>query len=202
MAKARPKDMTADEFLVWCLDQEGRYEFVDGEIIALRPPARAPSRGMAGASTAHDRIVSNVSGTLFGHLKGHSCWPTTPETAVRTAIKRIRRPDVTIECAPPEQRGYEVRNPVATFEVLSPSTQRTDKLVKLPEYMRHPSLLTIVLIEPDVMDVLVYQRDENGEWQGSAHKTPEAEIEIAGTPAKLTLAEIYDGVPLTVRSHG
>ncbi len=193
MAQPKQKDMTADEFLVWCLTQEGRYEFVDGAII----PIRAQIRAMAGASTAHDRIVSNVSGALYAQLRGTGCWATTPETALRTSIKRVRRPDVTIECAPPEQRAYEVRNPVATFEVLSPSTHKTDKIVKLPEYMRHKAVRTIVFIEPEVMEVIAWHRDEVGEWNGKVLKLPEDEIVLEGTAAKVTLAEIYEGVPLT-----
>jgi Uma2 family endonuclease len=86
--------------------------------------------------------------------------------------------------------------PVAAFEVLSPTTERTDKMTKLPEYMKHPTLKTIALIEPGKMDVLVYQRDENDEWQGKRYKLSADEIEIAGTVAKLALAEIYSGVPL------
>ncbi len=188
MATPQQKTMTADEFLLWCLDQDERYELVDGVPV--------PMRAMAGASTAHDRISSNIIGLVFAQLRGSGCWPTTPDTALRTKINRVRRPDVTIECAPPDQKSYEVRNPVAAFEVLSPTTERTDKLLKLPEYMRHPTLRTIALISPYDMTVHLYQRDEAGEWQGERLRAPTDEFEILGTTAKLSLGEIYDGVPL------
>ena len=188
MAAPQPKTMTADEFLLWCLDQDERYELVDGVPV--------PMRAMAGASTAHDRISSNIIGTVFAQLRGTGCWPTTPDTAVRTKINRVRRPDVTIECAPPDQKSYEARNPVAAFEVLSPTTEGTDKLVKLPEYMRHPTLRTIALISPFGMVVHLFQRDDAGEWQGVRLRSPEDAFDIQGTTAKLSLGEIYDGVPL------
>jgi Uma2 family endonuclease len=60
--------------------------------------------------------------------------------------------------------------------VLSPTTERTDKMTKLPEYMRHPTLKTIAPIEPGKMGVLVYQRDEAGGWQGKRYKRPTDEI--------------------------
>jgi Uma2 family endonuclease len=188
MAAPQLKTMTADEFLLWCLDQDERYELVDG--------VPMPMRAMAGASTAHDRIASNIIVSIGTQLRGTGCWPTTPDTAVRTKINRVRRPDVTIECAPPDQKTYEARNPVAAFEVLSPTTEGTDKLIKLPEYMRHPTLRTIALISPFGMVVHLYQRDDAGEWQGERLRAPEDVFDIQGTSAKLSLAEIYGGVPL------
>ena len=110
MAHAKPKEMTADEFLIWNLSQEERYELVDGFPV--------PLRGMSGASTTHDQIVVNLIALLRDRLRGTNCRPTTPDVALRTAIKRVRRPDVTIERAPPDAKSYEARNPVAVFEVL------------------------------------------------------------------------------------
>ena len=106
----------------------------------------------------------------------------------------MRRPDVTVECAPPSTKSYESTNPIAVFEILSPSTRKNDRNMKLPEYIRHPSLRTIVLIDPDLMDVLVYRRDPGGDWQDERLDQPEQRIAIAGTNASLSLALIYDGV--------
>ena len=188
MAHAKPKEMTADEFLIWNLSQEERYELVDGFPV--------PLRGMSGASTTHDQIVVNLIALLRDRLRGTNCRPTTPDVALRTAIKRVRRPDVTIERAPPDAKSYEARNPVAVFEVLSPTTRKHDRTVKLAEYMRHPSLRTIVHIDPDLMDIVVYRRDDAGQWQDEPLDRPEHRCEIAGTNAALTLAEIYEDVPL------
>jgi Uma2 family endonuclease len=118
MAEAKHKEMTADEFLIWCLSQDERYELVDGFPV--------PLRAMTGASTLHDQIAVNTIASLHAQLRGTGCRPTTPDVALRTAIKRVRRPDVTIECAPPESKSYESRNPIATFDVLSPTTRKTD----------------------------------------------------------------------------
>jgi Uma2 family endonuclease len=185
----RPTAMTADEFLEWCQEQSDRYELVDGVPVALR--------AMAGASTAHDRIASNIIGLLFPQLRGTGCWATTPDTAVRTSIKNVRRPDVTIECAPPQQKAYEAKKPVAIVEILSFSTTRNGKLAKLPEYMRHPTVQTIVLVETEQRDVLVYQRDETGDWQALRLLAETDEIKFSGTCATLTLASVYEDVPLS-----
>lgn len=188
MAHTKHQEMTADEFLIWCLDQEERHELVDGFPV--------PLRAMSGASTAHDTIVVNIIGHLFQQLRGTNCRPTTPDTALRTSIKRVRRPDVTIECAPPDAKSYESRNPVAVFEVLSPTTKKNDRNVKLQEYMRHPSLRTIVHIDPDLMDVLVYMRGADGQWDTERLEQSDATVKVADTPVALALSAIYDGVPI------
>jgi Uma2 family endonuclease len=193
MAEPQRKEMTVEEFFEWCTTQDERYELVDGIPVPLR--GRFGPHGMSGASTAHDRIASNIIGTLFGQLRGSPCWPTTPDTALRTSIKRVRRPDVTIECAPPDLKSYEVRNPVAAFEILSPTTQLTDKLVKIPEYMRHPKLRTIVIVVPERRAVVVYARDAEGQWDSDEFHDFAHVIDVVGTTAKIALADIFDGLP-------
>jgi Uma2 family endonuclease len=179
-------EMSVEEFFGWCQKQDRRYELLDGFPIPLRP--------MIGVSTAHDRIASNIIGSIGGQLRGSPCWATTPDTALRTSIKRVRRPDVTIECAPPDLKSYEARNPVAAFEILSPSTQTVDKLVKLPEYMRHPKLRRIVIVVPERRAVVVYSREGAEPWDLMEFHDPADVIEIPGTNAKITLADIYEGV--------
>ncbi len=195
MADAARKLMSVEEFFLWCRDQEQRYELLDGIPI--------PLRSMAGAALSHDRIVSNLIGLLYGALKGSGCWATTPDAGLRTAIRRVRRPDVTIECAPPAAEAYEVKNPTAVFEVLSPTTRKNDRNVKLPEYLRHPGLRLIVLIDPDIMDVLIYRREGEGPWEDERLLEPEQSLRVSTPPASLKLADIYDGVPLAASPpHG
>jgi Uma2 family endonuclease len=188
MAETQRVEMTADEFLIWCLSQEERYELVDGVVV--------PLRAMSGASAVHDQIAVNVIASMHQQLRGTGCRPTTPDLALRTAIRRVRRPDVTINCSAPEAKVYESLNPVATFEVLSPSTRKTDTHVKLAEYMRHPTLRTIVLIDPDRMDVLVYTRTAESQWLDVRFDQPDQAVALTGVKAQITLAEIYDDVPL------
>lgn len=186
MADTAQKLMSVEEFFLWCRDQEERYELVDGVPV--------PLRAQSGASTRHDAIAVNVIVTLGNQLRGTGCRPTTPDAALRTAIRRVRRPDVTIECAPPSATSYEATNPIAAFEVLSPTTRKNDRNVKLPEYLKHPTLRTIVLIDPDIMDVLVYRRDVGGEWQDDRFLLPDDQVAIAGTSASISLAVIYEGI--------
>jgi Uma2 family endonuclease len=186
MANAKIQDMTADEFLIWNLSQDQRFELVDGVPV--------PLRAMTGASNFHDDIVTNLIAALKEKLRGSGCKPRTADTALRTGIKRVRRPDVTVDCAESRPNSYESNKPVAAFEVLSPSTRKTDSGLKLTEYQHHPTLQTIVHIDPDRMDVAVFRRDEIGDWSGENFTNPSDQVQIIGAPAALTLAEIYDGI--------
>ena len=181
-------EMTVEEFLQWNLDQEERFELVDGVPV--------PLRAMAGATGEHDTIVVNLIAQLRQRLAGTPCRPRTADTAVRTKIKRVRRPDVTIECAPVEVGSLEARNPVAVFEVLSPTTRQLDRSEKYEEYVRHPNLQTIVHIDPTFMDVMVFSRAPDGTWEPKRLGAPEDLIEVVGLPVALPLAAVYDGVPL------
>ncbi|MGH6814851.1 MAG: Uma2 family endonuclease [Hyphomicrobiaceae bacterium] len=194
MAEPQQKTMTADEFLVWNLSQEERYELIDGVPV--------PLRAMSGASNVHDIIAVNIIVALGNKLRGSRCRPTTADTAVRTAIERMRRPDITIECGPADRKSYEARNPVAVFEILSPSTRKVDRLIKLGEYQRHPSIRHIVVIDPDLVSVLVYTRDDAGVWNSVPSDRPEDEIDLPAVPVALTLAEIYAGVPWDEAGEG
>ena len=184
MADARPRAMSVEEFLQWNLGQDERYELVDGVPV--------PLRAMAGAKAQHDIIVVDFIGMLDNQLRGSACKPRTAATAVRTRIKSLRLPDVTIE-----RDSLEARNPIAVFDVLSPTTRKLDCSVKLQEYRRHPCLRTIVHIDPDEMDVVVYPRNASGDWDDARLEHLEDIIRGPDTPVALRLSEIYDGVPVT-----
>ncbi len=63
MAGTALRLMEADEFLVWCLGKEARYELIDG----------VPVEMMSGASAIHDRLVVNIISLLHAQLRGSRC---------------------------------------------------------------------------------------------------------------------------------
>ena len=201
MAQTLIKRMTADEFLVWHLTQEDKFELVDGIPVlkqARSAAARSSSAGrmMAGGTSNHSSIASNIQGNLFARLRGTPCRPHGSDLAVRTSISQVRYPEVTVDCTPPTRDALEALNPIAVFEVLSRTTRPNDLQVKLLEYLRHPQLKTIVIVEPEVADVVVHSRDSGGQWQTERLRSLDDKLTIQDTNAWLTLAEIYDRVTL------
>jgi Uma2 family endonuclease len=187
MADAAQRRMTADEFLVWHLAQELKYELVDGIPV--------PHRAMAGGSAVHSAIAANILVRLSDKLRGSPCRPHGSDLAVRTSITQVRYPEVSVNCAPLVQDVYEATNPIAVLEVLSPSASRIDLQIKLIEYQRHPAIMTIVLIEPSVVDVIVHTRDATRDWQYVRLRSLEDTFAIQGGDARLSLAEIYEDIP-------
>jgi Uma2 family endonuclease len=182
------RDMTVEEFLLWNLDQDQRYELVDG--------APVPLRAMAGTTNQHDAITVNLISELKRQLRDTGCRPTTADTAVRTKIKNVRRPDVTIECAPVTKGSLEASNPVAVFEILSPTTRKSDRTIKLQEYLRHPTLRTVVHIDPDELDVVVFTREPGGEWADTRLEYVDDVLRLPDLTVAIPLPMIYEGVPL------
>ena len=139
MAEAQ-RLMTPEEFFQWQLDQDDLYELVEGVPVRML-------KMMTGASRQHDLVVVNVIALLRAQLRGTRCLPTTDDIAVRTKIRTIRRPDVTVECAELVRDTYEAHEPKLVVEVLSPTTTGIDRFRKLEEYKQHPTLAYVLLIE-------------------------------------------------------
>jgi Uma2 family endonuclease len=188
MAEPQRRSMTPEEFFAWQLDQEERYELVDGVPV--------PLRGMTGASNAHDAVAVNIIALLWQQLRGGPCRVATADTAVRTAIRGIRRPDATVECAPIDVKSYEAHAPKVVVEVLSPSTRAMDRIRKVEEYKRLPTLTAIMLVEPGTPQVLVLRCGPQGAWSDETYAGLEAVVPLADISASLPLRGIYEGVPL------
>ena len=188
MAEGKLRTMTVEEFYVWQLDQDERYELVEGIPV--------PLRGMTGASNVHDAILVNCIIEFGTRLRGKRCRVASADTALRTSIRNTRRPDVTIDCAPLEKTSYEACKPVVVIEVLSPSTRRFDEITKLDEYRRHPSLRHILLIDPDSIRARHYSRPEGGEWIDEALTGAEARVDLGAVEVTLALGALYDRVEM------
>lgn len=186
MSQPLAAPMTVDEFFAWQAEQDERYELVDGYPV--------PHRMMTGASNFHDSVVVNCIVALGVQLRGTRCRVATSDTALRTSIRGLRRPDVTVDCAPPRDGSYESHRPTLAVEVFSPSTKRIDQLRKLEEYKRLPTLVYILFAEPDVPQVLLLTRAADG-WSDEAFAGLDAAIELPGIGARLALADMYAGIP-------
>ena len=187
MLKGKRQEMSADEFLVWNLSQDQKYELVDGIPVPLHGQ-------QSGATRSHDRIVVNLIRHLGNRLAGGPCTPSTSDQAVRTAIKQIRRPDVTIECGEAASNALEVREPVAVFEVISPSNRPVEIVRKVEEYKRHPAIHHIVLIEPSIVSVTRLSRESDGGWSDATHVSLDDVLTLDPPGVELPLTEIYEGL--------
>ena len=180
MSVALQKGMTLAELLDWEERQELRYEF-DG----FQPSA------MTGETLRHEAIGYRLRTLLFMRLEGKPCRPWGPTTKIEVQ-GHIRYPDAYVNCTRGSPRATIVPEPVVVFEVLSPSTSRTDRIEKLREYQATPSIQRYVILEQDSIAALVFSR-HGDDWTGTA-LTEADSLRMPEIGTELGLAEIYADV--------
>ncbi len=175
--------MTSAEFLAWEAKQDFKWEF-DG----FQPVA------MTGGTDAHAAIQSNLLTALNVRLRGRNCYSRGSEVKIQIGSK-YRYPDAFVSCTRVEPSATIAAEPVVIFEVLSESTAKKDRTIKLMEYQSLSSVQRLILLEQDQSVATVIARTASG-WSievlkaGGTLKMPEIDIEIP-------LAELYEGLELT-----
>lgn len=172
--------MTLAEFLDWEFKQELRYEFDGSQPIA-----------MTGGSRAHAHIQANLAAALRNRLRGRPCQFFGSDLKIEVA-GRIRYPDGFVVCSPGPNSSTVVKDPVVIFEVISPSTSGTDRIVKTREYQATPSVRRYVILEQDRIAATVFARAA-GDWIGHV-LADDAMLAMPEIDVELPLAELYDGL--------
>ena len=187
---ARKRDrFTYQDYLALEATSDQRHVFWDGEIFA-----------MAGGSVKHDTLESNLHGLLFTALRGRPCRPYTGNRRLRALdSERAVFADVVVVCGPmsthPED-ATATSNPTVVFEVLSKSTEAFDRGDKFSYYRTFPTLRSVVFLSQRAVHVERYIRGEGDDWNlRDLGLTGVLDLPELGT--RLSLAEIYDGVPLS-----
>ncbi len=183
MNVAPQQPWTADQFLAWASTQEGRYEF-DG----FKPLA------MTGGTARHSTIINNIQAALRPRLRGSSCASYGPDLGMRTVGETIRSPDALISCTKFPDTDVVAANPIVIFEVLSPSTARTDRIDKMQEYALVPSVRRYVIVETRFAGLLVLHRQDDGDPWIASPLTGDAMLGIPEVSITIPVGELYEGV--------
>ncbi|PWC77711.1 Uma2 family endonuclease [Azospirillum sp. TSH64] len=179
MALRKERRMTLDEFLAWEERQDGRHEFLQGEIVA-----------MVGGTVAHNQIAGNVYAALRGELRGSPC-RVFQETMRIWADESVFYPDVFVTCAKLDDRDRLAREPILIVEVLSDSTSSYDHTTKSAAYRTLPSLTHYVLIHQRVAVVESFRRAGDG-WTHELLSGRDGVLAIPALEVTLPLAAIYE----------
>ncbi len=122
----RTKKLTAD-FIWESPDDDNRYEVIDGDLYVTPPPR-----------WGHQSAASNLFLILANHIKLHDLgWIVFAPTGVVLDEGTGVQPDILFIAREHadliSERGVE-GPPDLVIEILSPSTQRTDRTVKMAKY--------------------------------------------------------------------
>ncbi len=97
-------------------------------------------------------------------------------------------------CSSPDGRDHLIDDPVAVFEVISPSTASKDRVTKLREYKSVSSIRTHVIIESEARAITVLSREREGEDFKAAGLTDDDNREVPALGVAIPLSSIYAGV--------
>ncbi|HTW69286.1 MAG TPA: Uma2 family endonuclease [Acetobacteraceae bacterium] len=180
MDVALRKPMSLADFFKWEERQEERYEF-DG----FQPVA------VTGGTSEHSAIQRNLITALTVRLRGKPCRPHGSHLKVVVAGS-VRYPDAFVVCTPIPRGATVVTDPVVVFQVLSPGTATTDRIVKNQEYRDTPSIRRYVMLEQDRQAATLFAR-VGEDWVGHV-VSGDVVLEMPEIGIEVPLAEFYDGV--------
>jgi Uma2 family endonuclease len=179
--------LTPKDYLEFERKSEIKHEYFKGEIFA-----------MSGAKRNHNKIVGNLSGLIWQHLKGENCefYPSdmrvfVPQTGLYTY------PDLVVVCGEPQFQDDvfdTLLNPVLLIEVLSDSTESYDRGKKFQHYRSIESLEEYVLVSQNEARIEKYVKHGDGFWLLSEAVGTESKIEFSSIKCLISLAEVYDKI--------
>lgn len=129
-----------------CWTQEQSFSWAEGQAIRYEFDAVQPV-AMTGGPAGHSRIVRNVDFALCERVRGGACEPLGPDASVETTGKAVRYPDALVTNSKLENEDRVVPGVVVVFEVLGPTSGRSDRIIKVREYAAVPCIRRYVILE-------------------------------------------------------
>jgi Uma2 family endonuclease len=180
------KLLTVEEFLDCCPNDQRHYQLIDGVIVAMAPPG-----------IPHQIIAGNLTGELYSAARASrpNCTVRSQDGIAPQGVmgRNHFETDITVTCEAGGYRGIAAE-PVLIVEIQSPSTERDDHFVKLPEYQAIASLQGILYVESEQVAATQYRRSADG-WQTIEVSGPAARLQLATIGLDVPLALLYRGVP-------
>ncbi|HCX49826.1 MAG TPA: endonuclease [Bacillus sp. (in: Bacteria)] len=155
-----PKEnrMTLEEYYEFRESNDGLWEYIDGMVFMSPSP-----------STKHQRISMRLSSQLFNLLNEKSCEVFSAPFDIELKSETIEDtkvviPDITVICDKSglaEQKYVGV--PTLIIEIVSPSNQSHDLVVKLNLYMQY-GVKEYWIVNPLFNMIQVYLLNEDGQY--------------------------------------
>jgi Uma2 family endonuclease len=115
---------------------------------------------------------------------------------VETIDAAVRYPDALVTCSKLAELGEArmVPGAVVVFEVLSPTSGRIDRIVKVREYAAVPSIRRYVILESSSVGLQVLERENAGDpWIASA-LTGDDTLRMPEIGIEIPVGEFYEDV--------
>ena len=192
MADPAISRMSLEEFLRWDDGTDTRYELIDGFPVAMAPPAEA-HRILA------VRLVSWIDAALAGRRPCNA--QIEPGVVRPDRADSYYVPDIAVTCEPNEPGRQAMVDPILVVEILSPSTERSDRRLKLPAYQAIQTVREVLLIDADSQHAELYRR-ENKHWGIELLRGAEAMLFLASVGLRIAMSELYEGIAIPTAAAG
>jgi Uma2 family endonuclease len=172
--------MSPEEYLTWEPTQELRYEYWDGEVVA-----------MSGGTRNHNRVSGNFFKLLDDALADKSCEVYIVDVKVQVEPgQKYFYPDVVVTCDERDDDPQLVQFPCLIIEVLSPSTEAADRGKKFAAYRQSSTLQEYVLVQVAQPGVEVFRRNEQGKWVLSDYNLDD-KLLLESINVEIAIADLY-----------
>lgn len=182
----RPGEYTIDDY--YALPDEERVELIDGVFYNMSSP-----------TSIHQIIASRICTKLenFVMSKKGSCIPIGAAVDVQLDCdnKTIVQPDVIVICDRDKfRKGIIYGAPEFVVEVLSPSTSKKDRTLKLSKYIE-AGVREYWIVDPKKKCVIVYINNDDEEYDISVYTFEnEVPVYIFENECKIDFKEIYEQI--------
>ncbi len=179
--------MTLKEYFEWEVQQDCKYEYVNGEVYA-----------MTGGTIPHSAIAVNLAAALRPHVRGRSCQVLSSDAKVAISESGPSfYPDVHVTCDPRDRGAIDaIRYPCIIVEVLSPSTESYDRGAKFAQYRQIESLREYVLISSDRINVEIFRLNERNKWELTPYAAGET-VQLTSIDFECPIELLYEDVELS-----
>ena len=172
--------MSAEEYLAWEPTQEERYEYWDGEVVA-----------MTGGTRNHSRITFNFSKLLDDALVDRPCEMYMADVKVQVEPgRKYFYPDVVVTCDDRDNDPQLVQFPCLIVEVLSPSTEAVDRGIKFSKCRQFLTLQEYVLVQVEQPGVEIFRRNQQGQWVLSEYALGDS-LQLESVNVEIAIADLY-----------
>jgi Uma2 family endonuclease len=186
MAQRKYLFMSVEDYLILNRNSKDmRYEYLNGDV-----------RMLAGGSPDHSIIIANLTSAIKGPLKGDPYRVYNSDVQLKLSERRYVFPDITISCDERDKNQKEtIHYPLVVVEVLSPTTEATDRGKKAAYYRACPTIQEYVMVDSEEVFVEVHRREE-GRWTINIFE-PADTITLESLSIQFPIEDAYEGTSLT-----
>jgi Uma2 family endonuclease len=186
MSELAFRAMTLEEFLRWDDGSDTHYELIGGFPVAMAPPA-----------AAHRILAMRMGSRIDAALASRRpCNAQGDAGIIRSdTADTYFEADIAATCERHELGQQALREPFLIVEILSPSTERHDRRVKLPVYRQIETVQEILLIDSDGLYAELHRR-AGDQWITEIVRGPDAVLSLTSAGLEVRLGELYEGIAL------